>query len=445
MEIGLIQGTLFSKNLVLVTKPELFRELYSNPGIVIHVYIYVTYSIDVFIKNETNKAFKYIFGDGILTKNGDAWTRHKRVFNKAFIQSKYGDIVESTFKELSDQLTSMAQSNYVAPIHELVNRAVFQTMGLFAYNENYQTIKGDLKYYDLYHRIMASRRNLPKIIQFLNLDPKGPFGALIPELKKDRQELYAHFDDIIKTDRQARLDDPERFKKRTDFLASLLESQGKLPEGYTDEEIAVDLLTLFMAGHDTTAGSISYTLYNLARHPEYQEHVQGAIKAFNVIPSVLHKLSLKELRTAFPLLHSVILESWRLYPPAIGGFLRVARCNTCLGGYKIPKGTYCIPSIISIHRSKAIWGEDVMEFRPERFDEDPSLVNNLVQFGEGRHKCHGLLFAEIQIFQGLITLLEKFTFSIPDDSPHKDRVQVKPFSGIMSPDDLKLTISINNM
>ncbi len=397
----------------------------------------------MFPKISSNKAFRYLIGEGVLSLNGEGWLRHKVLFNKAFIQTEYDDLMHGSFEELSDKISSMIESTPTGiPIHDLVNRAVFQTMGLFAYNMNYQAVQGESEYFELYHRLLKGMRKLPKII-LLGLDPQGPAGLLIPTLKKDRESLYAHIDSIIKETRVLLTNNVEALKGRKDVLAKALVNQSKLAEGYTDKEIAVDMLTIFLAGHDTTSGSISYSLYNLAKHPEYQERVKQEIRVFKQSGISINSLSLKNLQLTFPLLHKVILESWRLYPPAAGGFMRVAGEGATLAGYQIPKGTCIITSILSIHRSKKIWGEKAMEFRPERFDEDLSSAKNLVLFGEGQHKCHGFMFAEIQTFQGLVTLLDKFTFGLPEDSPHWETVQVLPTSAVMSPVDLKLIVSID--
>ncbi len=155
----------------------------------------------MFPKISSNKAFRYLIGEGVLSLNGEGWLRHKVLFNKAFIQTEYDDLMHGSFEELSDKISSMIESTPTGiPIHDLVNRAVFQTMGLFAYNMNYQAVQGESEYFELYHRLLKGMRKLPKII-LLGLDPQGPAGLLIPTLKKDRESLYAHIDSIIKETR----------------------------------------------------------------------------------------------------------------------------------------------------------------------------------------------------------------------------------------------------
>lgn len=208
--------------------------------------------------------------------------------------------------------------------------------------------------------------------------------------------------------------------------------------------------SLFFAGHETTAASITFCLYFLAKHPEWQTKARIEARRFMDEFDPSHDYTLKELEKSLPCLHLIILESWRLYPPATDTLLRYcAKEDVVLGGHLIPKDSKIMGNIYAIHHSKATWGEDAAEFRPERFcvnrDEelgvDPALVKQLMTFSHGGHSCLGNVFATIQVNLGLAHLISRYKVGIPEGSPHAERVIIRPVTSVMAPVNFRLTIS----
>jgi PHYB activation tagged suppressor 1 len=209
------------------------------------------------------------------------------------------------------------------------------------------------------------------------------------------------------------------------------------------------MVGLFFAGHDTTASSISFAAYFLAKHPEWQAKAREEARAFLETFDPSEELMPKTLEKRLPMLHLIIMESWRLNPPAAGTINRWAiEQDVHLGSHVIPKGSSVLGSISTAHRSKAVWGEDADEFRPERFcrernlnlGTDPAIKQQLLTFSYGSHSCLGTAFATIQVYLGLAHFISKHEVAIPKNSAHAKRCIVRPVTAVMSPVEFELDV-----
>jgi cytochrome P450 len=181
-----------------------------------------------------------------------------------------------------------------------------------------------------------------------------------------------------------------------------------------DEAIRDQLLTLLIAGHDTTTASLAWTLYLLGRHPQALSRAQAEVDSVlaGEPPSVEH---LNEL----VYLEQVFLEALRLYPPIhIGN--RLAATDLELMGYQIPSGTRVMYSIYLAHRSEKLW-EEPLRFHPERFAKQqrgtrPPL--SYVPFGAGPRSCIGAVFAQVEAKVILARLLQVFDLQLVPGEVH---------------------------
>jgi cytochrome P450 family 135 len=172
--------------------------------------------------------------------------------------------------------------------------------------------------------------------------------------------------------------------RRDDILSLLLSARDEDGQGLTDAELVDELMTLLLAGHETTATALSWTLERLTRHP-----------------AVLSRLT-EELRAGAgdEYLDAVIKESLRLRPvvPAVARYLTEP---TELGGRVLPAGVHITPSIYLTHHNPDVYPEP-HAFRPERFLERPPGTYEWIPFGGGTRRCLGASFAlfEMRIVLG---------------------------------------------
>lgn len=208
------------------------------------------------------------------------------------------------------------------------------------------------------------------------------------------------------------------------------------------------MVSLFFAGHDTTAASIGFSLYHLAKNIEWQAKAREEARAFLETFDPSEELTPKGLEQRLPYLHLIIMESWRLNPPAAGLLTRWTHKDATLGGHPIPKGSGILGSISTAHRSKVLWGEDADEFRPERFcfqrnpclGPDPKIERLLLTFSYGSRACLGTAFATIQVYLGLAQFISKYHVDIPEGSAHAERCIVRPLVAVVSPIDFELDV-----
>ncbi len=212
-------------------------------------------------------------------------------------------------------------------------------------------------------------------------------GRLSP-WRRFREALLHPADDVLLQEIRTHRADPA-LAERDDILSLLLTARDEDGTGLTDAELRDELMTLLLAGHETTATALSWTLERLVRHPD-----------------VLARLA-DELRAGEgdDYLDAVIKESLRLRPvvPAVARYLTEPQQ---LGDRVLPAGVHIAPSIYLTHHNPAIYPEP-QAFRPERFLERPAGTYEWIPFGGGTRRCLGATFALFEMRIVLSTILRR--------------------------------------
>jgi cytochrome P450 len=198
-------------------------------------------------------------------------------------------------------------------------------------------------------------------------------------------------------------------KGNNDLLSQLVQS----PE-MNDDLIRDQLLTMLIAGHDTTTALLAWSLFLLGRNPEIMQRVQEEVD------SILGRRT-PDLESINQLEHldRVIKEVLRLYPPIHIGNRRAAR-EIEFQGYRIPAGQRVVYSIYLTHRMPEYW-PDPRRFDPQRFTPDQSRLRPhyaYLPFGGGRRNCIGFAFAQVEVKIVLARMLQKFRFELARGEVH---------------------------
>ena len=180
--------------------------------------------------------------------------------------------------------------------------------------------------------------------------------------------------------------------ERGDVMSLLLQARDEDGEPLSDKELRDELVTLLVAGHETTATSLAWALERITRHPD-----------------VLARL---EDDPDGEYLDAVIKESLRLRPvvPAVG---RMLAEPVELGGYELPAGVSIVPSIYLTHRRADIY-PDPLAFKPERFLENPPSNFEYLPFGGGVRRCLGASFAQFEMKIVLGTIMRHARVRAPE-------------------------------
>ncbi|XP_033615661.1 leukotriene-B4 omega-hydroxylase 3 isoform X3 [Fukomys damarensis] len=201
--------------------------------------------------------------------------------------------------------------------------------------------------------------------------------------------------------------------KTLDFIDVLLLSKDEDGRELSDEDVRAEADTFMFAGHDTTASGLSWVLYNLARHPEYQERCRQEVRELlrGRGPEEIEWEDLAQL----PFLTMCIKESLRLHPPVTD----ISRCCTqdvvLPDGRVIPKGVTCLISIFGLHHNPAVW-PDPEVYDPFRFDPENSKDRSplaFIPFSAGPRNCIGQTFAMAEMKVVLALTLLRFRV-LPD-------------------------------
>jgi cytochrome P450 len=194
-----------------------------------------------------------------------------------------------------------------------------------------------------------------------------------------------------------RADDVEA---REDVLSMLVGARHEDDTPMSDEEIRDELLTLLVAGHETTATSLAWAVERLTRHPEKLERLRAEVADGR-----------EEYLTA------TIQETLRLRP-VISIVLRKLTEPVEIGGYELPAGVTVAPCIYLVHRNPEIYPEP-MRFRPERFLERPPGTYTWIPFGGGVRRCLGASFAQFEMAVVLRELVKRHAIRPADPRPER--------------------------
>ncbi|HEX8646408.1 MAG TPA: cytochrome P450 [Thermoleophilaceae bacterium] len=219
------------------------------------------------------------------------------------------------------------------------------------------------------------------------------------EFEQRRELMY----ELIADEIRRRRDVPD-LDERDDALSLLLQARDEDGSGLTDEEVRDELVTLLVAGHETTAAGLAWTLELVHRHPEVLGRARAAVA---------------EEDTAY--LDALVKESLRIRP-VVPGIGRVVRGGSfTVGGWEIPEGVEINPSIRAIHR-RADSYPSPHDFRPERFlGDDAPDTYTWVPFGGGTRRCLGASFALMEMRTVLARVLERAELRPAGGRPERAR------------------------
>ena len=214
-----------------------------------------------------------------------------------------------------------------------------------------------------------------------------------------------------------------------DLMTMLLETvDEETGEHMPDSQLLDELKTIYIAGHETSANALCWTLYLLSQHPEVMEKLrEEEQRVLNGRRPTFHDLMQMQYTK------QVIEEGMRLYPPAYT-ISRCANADDEVEGYHIPKDTIVYMSIYALHRSPKYW-DDPEAFKPDRFSPENNTGQeklSYMPFGAGARMCIGNNFAMMEMQLLLSQLIKSFDFELIQEQTIElePLVTLKPLYGI---------------
>jgi cytochrome P450 len=350
-----------------------------------------------FTKHFGARMLRSTLGTGLLTSEGDFWLRQRRLIQPAFSRERISAYA-AVMVELADRLTAAWQDGETRDVHADMTRVTLQIIAqtMFGADVSDQAVTVGEAVEDV---IEGQVRRFNSV---LKLPPLIPSPANLRRRRSLRQ-IDSILYDIIDRRRQSQT-------IGNDLLGMLIRA---CDEGggaaMTDRQLRDEAITLFLAGHDTTALTLTWGLYLLARHPAVTEALQAELDEV-LAGRPPTAADIPRLRYTDMVIHEVM----RLYPSAyVIGREAIAPCE--LGGYTIPAGGTLLMSQWAMQRDPR-WFEEPERFRPERWAD--GLERRLPKgayfpFGGGPRVCIGNHFAMLEAVLVLAAMARSWRFSVP--------------------------------
>ncbi|KAK4416315.1 cytochrome [Sesamum alatum] len=225
--------------------------------------------------------------------------------------------------------------------------------------------------------------------------------------EKNLARLSAKMDSFL----QGLIDEHKRDKSGNTMIDHLITLQESKPEFYTDVIIKGIIMVMLFGGTETASATMECAMSALLNHPEKLDKARAEIDNLVGKDRLINESDLSKL----PFLQNIILETFRLFPPAPLLLPHEASADCKLGGYDIPQGTIVQVNAWAIHRDPMVW-DDPTSFSPERFEEAGEVgATKLLPFGMGRRSCPGNGLANRVVGLTLGSLIQCFEWQRIDD------------------------------
>nr|XP_043626422.1 cytochrome P450 CYP72A219-like isoform X1 [Erigeron canadensis] len=398
------------KPMVHITEPEMIREILNN--------------YPVFQKSRGGNPLMRILVSGLLDTEAQQWVKHRKIISPAFHVDKLKYMVPAFYvccNEMIAKWEAMLTEGNSCEVdvwphlqtmtNDVISRAVF--------GSNFQEGR---KIFDL-------QQQLTELVLKAAQSMYIPGLRFLPtksnkKIKEIDRKVKASVKGIIDT-RVAAMKAGEN--SNDDLLGFLLNSNYQeikqdrnKNSGLTTEEIIEECKLFYLAGQETTLNFLVWTMVLLSQHTNWQIHARNEVlQVFGDNEPDFEGLS--HLKVVSMIFNEVL----RLYPPVINIDRKVHK-ETKLGDLVLAPGTLLKINTLLLHHDREIWGNDVKEFKRERFFEGVSKATNgqlcYLPFGGGPRLCIGQNFAILQAKMVLVMILQRFSFELSTSYSHAPHI-----------------------
>ena len=372
-----------------------------------------------FHKSElTKRVTEPLLGQGLLLSEGDFWRRQRRLAQPAFHRSR-----------INEYATTMAESaeRHIHDWRDAEQRDLAREMMALTLDVAVRTLFGTT----LPNEAQQVGHSMTFLMRYQLSRQRSPIR--IPEAwptarNKRAQRERQYLDSLVYRIIEERQSQHPHSNGRSDLLSLLMSAMDEDGAQMTPKQLRDETMTLFLAGHETTAQMLSWTWYLLSENPEVEarlhQELHDVLKGRPPVPSDFGNL---------PYLHALMHESLRLYPPAyIIARTSIEPCQ--IGGYDFAPGATMLMSQWVMHRDARYYPAPD-EFRPERWlaglaDQLPSGA--YFPFGNGPRRCIGQGFAMLEAAIVIATLAQRFKFRLVPGHPvvPEPLITLRPRHGI---------------
>jgi cytochrome P450 len=357
------------------------------------------------------RVLRDLLGEGLVTAQGDVWKRHRRIANPAFHRKTLKGFVETMARA-----TEEALAHWQGPIElgEAFSALTLRIAGETLFGVDLSGDTGEIS--------LAVRTALGSFQQ--RVTRASPLLNRLPT--KENRAFDRSVADLDRVVHRLILERRAQGESRNDLLGMLMDTRDELSVagggdpslgakgssgpgfsevglsglGLSDKELRDEAVTMLLAGHETTATALTWTMHLLGRHPEVLAELRAEVdqQLGTELPSF-------ESLSKLVAMKRTVNEALRLYPP-IWLLVRRAEKGVELSGRSIREGTFVFLSLRNLHRSPEVWDQAEL-FKPERFLNPPAHPSAFIPFSNGPRKCIGDRFAEAELLTILSILLQR--------------------------------------
>jgi len=388
-ERDIVERTLFGRRRLLVNEPTAIK------------HVLLDNAANYYKSEITRRMLEPGLGKGLITSEGETWRGHRRIMSPAFDHrsiASYAPLMTGAALELLADWRNLGPSASVdvaTAMMQVTLNIISRTM--FSSDSDHIVAimeRGAGRY---------QARMRPNIMDFLGLPA---WLAGLPRLRVADHAL-GEFDKEIDRLIKLRAGNPER--RPNDLLARLIAARdAQTGGGMTEEEVRDQVITIFMAGHETTAMAMTWTWYLLSQHPAEEARLHAELESV-LNGRVPNSEDLSKLTYA----RMVIDESMRLYPP-VHTITREAIADDVVAGRHVPKGSTVLIAPWVLHRHLKLW-QNPARFDPERFRPEHAAARprfSYLPFGGGRRICIGAAFATAEATLLLATIAQHYRLRV---------------------------------
>ena len=384
---GYTAYSMLGKPLFFIFRPELMRELLVKQSDKLHR--------DPFV----GRAFRRVLGNGVFMAEGAAWKRQRRLVQPAFHAVRIRKYVDTMAAYTREMVSGWAEGE-VLPINSAFNQLTMRIIAKTMYGVD----------------LASQTAELGRLMQIILGVMEEQLGQMViwpmwvPTAQNRRQgqamqEVRALLSQIVQERRASGRDEG-------DLLSMLLMARDEAGEPMEDELLLDELITLFFAGHETTAVALTWVSHLLTTHPEATTRLTDELaQTIGQRPITFADLA------ALPYLDAVIKETLRLYPPAFG-FGREVQESFAIGPIQFPRQAVLLFSSYVTHRDPTLY-DHPDRFWPDRFLQEETRPDKYAYFpfGIGSRICLGNMFAQMEAAVILATLLQQVSLRRVDTAP----------------------------
>lgn len=376
-------------------------------------------------KSRSFDEIRRVLGNGLITSEGDFWLRQRRLAQPAFHPERLAACTATVVKATEQRLSTWGRftaADRAVDVHEEMLGVTLQIVGRVLFGV------------DLEHAERTIGTALTVLMRHVNRRLKWllplPASVPTPGERRFRRALRALDDLVVGIIRERAASSGDR----GDLLSMLLAARdADTGEGMSEGQIRDEVMTLLLAGHETTADALSWTFSLLAQHEDIRQRIHREVD--DVLAG---RAPTPGDLAALPYARQVLQEAMRLYPP-VWLIERQAIAADEVGGFRIPAGSMIGISPYTLHRHPTLW-PDPDRFDPERFRPDVAAERSrfaYLPFGAGPRACIGAGLAMLTAHVILVMVAQRFALAA--DPTHT--VELEPLTTLRPRTGVRLHVS----